>query len=258
MAKIDAEIEKLIFYTFGRTERDIEVIALRYGISKGDFADRLSALLSTTPNGTVLGVPNRMPTLPEETGPHNPGVEPLALGEFSPGDRVHHAGQERVSHGEKATAYRKMILKAMRKLTPPSSVGQFVKATGIPSGSIYRVMNTMKNEGVVEYDKGEVSWGGTQSRQHTAKTAPRRKNTLPPGEATRLVMKFVRNKQLTQAQLCQLLRKKHQQINKYVWNVTISTLVKQGKLHRWDNGLVTREQPSTGGKHVNKPVAANA
>ncbi len=335
MVKINQGIENFIFYTLGRTERDIEAFALSYGLPKGDLTERLSTLLSTTPNGTVLGMSHRVSTVPEETGSLGPTLEPLALGEFSPSHRVHHAGQSisniekgsgkrkltlallpkltwpmrqkelrrilrekaglvkgsidavmkwcvekghlhrdgstfmlgqadaglstrksinSAAGGDKANAYRTAILQAMKTLTPPAKVGRFIQATGIPSGSIYRVLQMMGDEGLVEYHRGDVSWGGKGFSQavNGVEKSPKRPPALPKGEPTRIVMKFMKNgKQLSQTDIVRLLKKKYPNVNGFVWNGVLTNSVRIGKLRKLSNGLLEL----AGGEHATKSDA---
>jgi len=80
---------------------------------------------------------------------------------------------------------------------------------------------------------------------------PRAKGKRPKD----IVLKFMKKRQLSQAAICQALRKKHPDYHQYTWNPTVTTLVRSGQLTRWANGLITAKNPSAEGTH-GKPTTA--
>ncbi len=261
MVRIADEIEKLIFYTFGRIESQIETIALRYGLPKGDIAERLSSLLSTPANGAILGRSHHVSAMPEEAGPRRATVEPVAVGELPPGDGMYHERTaprvHRKAKGpstrEKSTGNAQLILAAMSQLTPPVRIRELAEKTRIPYGSIH---NLIKKLGI-KRDGLRVIWDSafiasltaslnSSSAQASGEPEPqsrrsyiKRPPVLQKGESTTMVMKFVKGKNLTQKEICQRMGKKYSAISPLVWNATITTLVRMGKLRKEPDGRIT-------------------
>jgi len=250
MAKITTSIiDNLTFYTYGRLERDIETLAERSGVLKRDFASRLSALLSGAQSGPVLGTIDQMPILPDDSSARmHVGTPALALAERPHGQGVHH---EQSIQG-KAARNRAIMAELMSTLTPPVRLRDFhriMAEKGVCLDSARNVTDRMVKKGLLQKRNGMFNWvsaaeqktNGVEQPQNGAERSGYKKRppTLPKGEGARLVLKYMKKRQMPQPVICQHLKQKYPNINHYVWNVTVTMLVRQWKLRKWANGLIT-------------------
>ncbi len=120
----------------------------------------------------------------------------------------------------------------------------------------YNIIPKLVVKGVLTSENGELTLQKSPARVPVPQSQQQDQEPKAKGQRPKdIVLKFMKKRQLSQAAICQALRKKHPDYHQYTWNPTVTSLVRSGQLTRWANGLITAKNPSAEGTH-GKPTTA--
>lgn len=152
-------IENLTFYTFGRTERDIETLADRLGVHKSEFATRLSNLFSNVESGPTLGNAREMPTVPEDAGRRR-----LPAPQVEVDDRTR-PDMHRPSNREKHKTVMTLVVATMSRLQPPvdkRALYDSLRAAGLKNSQVHAAVHVCRKKKLIRKVGDDLSWDQTK------------------------------------------------------------------------------------------------